>query len=714
MVTVFWAQTNLKNAFGYRPLPKNTFDSFIQREQLPKDQIAYPSNPGNLLLMAPDQINLYTLDIPRSAYPVSDDTLRQKTVFQLESLTPILHRDKKTDFFLRLKPLRMTVENKQGVIEKRDLTEVSKLKGKFVQAENASAAPAPASVKGPLSLSPALLDVMMANALGNQLPESALAAAVARRWHFEQTPVTLFGNPFFIKGRRAPESKDLPQLGQQFKAWAASALPDTPWELKFAINHAANYGWRGIECTAHVVILNLNDRSIRLPGRSKASYEIRKENEARDHSNFNALVRERRSSALQIEFDQKPGLGRSLKDRVKDLQMVNFAVEVYDRYQEIGERCGLSGYDSDNSDLASIYLYLNDALPPAPNVNNSTANQAEAVIEITGVRMVSAEPHFSDLLPPEFVRKRKLAPLSRDRQAIILDAKLKEITYYSDRGKTRFEPQLPDPGQSVQSLLAAAQAEPEMLKYKTPEGPYGWDIVGLQLGMKMTDAENTIRKHMKVGRVLEGKRLYDGSAQSGRVTPASSGKLFISEDQREFIAIIDEPPAAAGKVLAVWRRVYMPGNTVSENEVIGALRTKYGNPPGTEVGRLDNRWHTPDGYRCEFRSKELPLSINWTENDKPVEMKQDDNKLMPDGRLPEPYHDPLNPNYENAERCGPIMTAWIQFQSPDLFQPERNQSMNWVEQTLTDIGPYMQAFRANGKTVQAAGSKGLASDALKF
>ncbi|MBK1782604.1 hypothetical protein JHL22_15430 [Advenella sp. WQ 585] len=114
--------------------------------------------------MAPDQINLYTLDIPRSAYPVSDDTLRQKTVFQLESLTPILHRDKKTDFFLRLKPLRMTVENKQGVIEKRDLTEVSKLKGKFVQAENAFAAPAPAPVKGPLSLSPALLDVMMVGA----------------------------------------------------------------------------------------------------------------------------------------------------------------------------------------------------------------------------------------------------------------------------------------------------------------------------------------------------------------------------------------------------------------------------------------------------------------------------------------------------------------------------------------------------------------------
>src|SRR5690606_31918183 len=107
-----------------------------------------------------------------------------------------------------------------------------------------------------------------------------------------------------------------------------------------------------------------------------------------------------------------------------------------------------------------------------------------------------------------------------------------------------------DDSRSVKSLLASAPSEPAEQTQSTPDGPYGFEIVGLQIGMSMEQAEAVIRKHMAVGRVLESTR----TDESGPLIPLSSGKLFVSEDGRDFIAIMDEPPAASGKVMAAWRR----------------------------------------------------------------------------------------------------------------------------------------------------------------
>ena len=43
----------------------------------------------------------------------------------------------------------------------------------------------------------------------------------------------------------------------------------------------------------------------------------------------------------------------------------------------------------------------------------------------------------------------------------------------------------------------------------TPSGPYGPDLVEVRLGMSFEEAEKAIRNHMKVGRVLQGRRAFD-------------------------------------------------------------------------------------------------------------------------------------------------------------------------------------------------------------
>ena len=76
--------------------------------------------------------------------------------------------------------------------------------------------------------------------------------------------------------------------------------------------------------------------------------------------------------------------------------------------------------------------------------------------------------------------------------------------------------------------------------------------------MSFEDAEKAIRNHMEVGRVLQGRRAFDAAEKSGQIKPLDSGELFLSADESDAIAILDEPPAAKGRVMAAWRRVLTP------------------------------------------------------------------------------------------------------------------------------------------------------------
>ncbi|WP_084386786.1 peptidoglycan-binding domain-containing protein [Castellaniella caeni] len=689
------AVTTLR-AFGGRRLPQNTFDKAIDANHLRQDQIAYASRYNiDLLLTGPDQLDLYTLEVPSTTLSASKTRMRQKSVFRLESIKPITRDNGQAGFLIELEPLHMRLENQQGVLAQRDFADVKKLAGVFAQT---SAPPTPPRHDGPLALSPAVLDMLVFKALGDQLPEAAASAAALRRWRFEQAPTAPFGGAFYIKGRRAPEPQDLPKVASQFKAWTAAALADAPWQLKVALDGSS---WREMRCTAAAA--NLGNSS-RLPQRNQAATKIRQASDAAENTQRNTIIREQRSESLRVR-PERAGSRYLTKDermqQLKRLQMLDFAIGVSDRYIEIGEACGLNGYVPDHPELAALYLHLQDGVPP-PSKQGGKTFKAEVTLDITAARIVPREPHYTDLLPPDFVDRHKLSRSDRDHQAIILEATLKEIVYFSvDRNRTtEIGRQPPDPRLSIQSLTAAAQAVPALDDdYRVPAGPYGQDIVGVQLGMPFDEAEAIIRKHMDVGQVLEGRRASDTGQQSGLPTPMTAGKLFVSRDQRELIALIDEPPLAAGKVLGVWRQIYMAINTTPKDVISTALLEKYGDPTNQARQSLPLRWYT-QGASCDFSAPERPISEAWTDHGKPADLKQQDGKPMMEARLPGPYFNPFNPHYEqqNASLCGPVLTADVRpYPAPNPASiRDKTVPVDWlVEQTLTDIGAYTQAYQAN-------------------
>jgi hypothetical protein len=131
--------------------------------------------------------------------------------------------------------------------------------------------------------------------------------------------------------------------------------------------------------------------------------------------------------------------------------------------------------------------------------------------------------------------------------------------------------------------------------------------------MSFNEAETVVKSHMKVGRTFDGKRAFD--AATARLNePMTSGKLFVSEDGREVVAILDEPPAAKGRVVAAWRRVYVPGGAYAPEEIFSNIKKKYG-APTARVGDIVE-WYHSSNRNCEnlygpVRSR--PLVQDWAD-----------------------------------------------------------------------------------------------------
>src|SRR5690606_40040856 len=174
--------------------------------------------------------------------------------------------------------------------------------------------------------------------------------------------------------------------------------------------------------------------------------------------------------------------------------------------------------------------------------------------------------------------------------------------------------------------------------------------------------------HMEVGRVLEGRRGEAGSMASGMLTPSTSGKLFISNDGNEIIAILNEAPSEPDKVLGVWRRVYLPPLTVSSTEAIAALRERYGAPTETRsraAGGSHHMWRDGGAHSCLQAHRSAmggPLAATWLEDGKQPDIKQSDGRPMPDAALPLLYRQPDNGELRQLPPCGPVLSATLNFE----------------------------------------------------
>lgn len=132
---------------------------------------------------------------------------------------------------------------------------------------------------------------------------------------------------------------------------------------------------------------------------------------------------------------------------------------------------------------------------------------------------------------------------------------------------------------SAKAKVAAAQAAASVASVRQVAAgalggvPYGPDVDGLRLGMKMADAAAVIRANMAVGTV------YEAETDPGAANERSMGLLhvFIAKDSSETITLLEGP---TGTVLGIERTAAV-AEGFSDAQLSEQLRTKYGPPRST-------------------------------------------------------------------------------------------------------------------------------------
>ncbi|WP_011581738.1 peptidoglycan-binding protein [Chelativorans oligotrophicus] len=200
------------------------------------------------------------------------------------------------------------------------------------------------------------------------------------------------------------------------------------------------------------------------------------------------------------------------------------------------------------------------------------------------------EEHGLGLVVPPDDRPLEATAMLLDATA--LAARLVDV----QAGKVVLEPPLLTPAPLPDELLQAPLSRILNL-----------DVLGIRLGNSFEEAEGLIREHMDVGHVMTADRAGQLEVATGKLLPYTSGKLFMSRDQRELIAIYDEPPAAPGVVLGIWRLLRVPQGSVNAAGLKATLTQRYGepsavkdvSPTGTDKGVVFAWWDAaPDRNDC--------------------------------------------------------------------------------------------------------------------
>jgi hypothetical protein len=223
-----------------------------------------------------------------------------------------------------------------------------------------------------------------------------------------------------------------------------------------------------------------------------------------------------------------------------------------------------------------------------------------------------------------------------------------------------------------------------------PAAPYGPDMVGVQLGMKVDQAEAMIRKHMDVGWVYEMRREAEGAK---RMRPYQAMRVYVSRDLGDIIGIYTEPPAAVDTVVAMVRTRALDPNTLLE-DVEALLRDKYGEPDqarATPVTRSQIWGATASETHCMPSPTNSQGALVLAEGRDPRAIDDRDlqRRLMLQARsvpvltMSDPGTPPV---IDRWAACGPVLSARIDQRALRLF--------------LVDHGAYAPHYRASFASVR--------------
>ena len=686
------------------------YAKFLRENQLQQDQLVSPPNlygDGEnmpVLYILPNRRSLYSVPVGKEALARHPGTNAQSvSTFRVGAARIFRDESGRNALAIDLTPLSIRTFIGNDTLASRTFDDIPRLDGQ------AFTAPAPqptaSATASSLPLDAALVDLVATKAVGEKLSQQARIYLVLRRWRYENGEGSTPGGRFFVVGKRQPTPDEAAALGPKFVEWVHQHGPDLPVRVTLRAKIDVATGkttapWRALPCLGmiyyqggayyegfrRVSVPDLHDLSSRKSSAEKGTGSWSEQDEQK------LLAADALAGAIQASF-----------------------------VGGITGPCWMAPKYLDFPDPLGFVLRIPHALP-TPDISAPTGKQqldVTAALEITSLTLSQTPPSLVELLPEELA---KAVPQSTQQplrgEFVAVDMSFVEA-HYRDAAGREIERLGPDRGDSIESVVRwFEQKRAKLLAAEaTPNGPYGPDLIGVQLGMSFEDAERAIRKHMKVGRVLEGRRAFDEAEKSGLIKPMDSGKLFISEGEDELIAIIDEPPAAAGRLLAAWRRVSLPAGSVDPTEIFAGIRNKYG-APGPGGWGSDLRpgiifsWHGLNGTSCAqmyIDGTKRPLDETWFEEGRPTSFHSANTKKPNAPFLVRALFDPLADPSQQAAQCGPYLTTTL------LEARHAGGQMDELDMTLTDIGPYRKAYaESRAKLQQISGSAQRPTGGIKF
>ncbi|NYT79317.1 peptidoglycan-binding protein [Alcaligenaceae bacterium] len=526
-----------------------------------------------------------------------------------------------------------------------------------------------------LPLNAALIDLLTARSVGQRLSPEAQAYLVLRRWQYEDARGLLLKGPRFFKlGIPSPSSTQAVAMGPVFAQWAKANAPTLP--LQVMVSGQVNVEgdpdrvpWGTMNCFGPSSFSELM-------GAANASMAA------------NVALSECEDKKRRAKSGQTSWTGADAR-RCKALAIASAASASIIGF---GNQCRAHDPGQPFPDPLVMRIEIPHVLPlpELPHVLGGRQQvSASASLEIDTVDLSDKPPSAADLLPKDIADLAGLesnAPAPAQQpgtpapQFVVFGAKFLSADYRAADGHDLGHLG-PDQGDSIIALVQAFhtdETQPAVVA-----DAFAPDLSGVKLGMSFAEAERAIRKNMKVGRVLEGKR----SSDPANIAPLTSGRLFIAEGGHDMIAIIDEPPASKDRVLAAWRRLTFPPGTVSLDSLLERVKQKYGPLQGYQSLHIGEpiSWYGLAGGDCRTIYQYGPNRIladfwtGWTAAKLAV-------ARLP--ILPSPLFAPLAQDSSSWMRCGPFVSA-------TALSAKNAGGNDQLDLSLTDIGLYLTAYRKN-------------------
>jgi uncharacterized protein YecT (DUF1311 family) len=654
----------------------------LAAEALQPDQLAGASLDGIPILFAlPNRVALYSVQVPATAGAQSGP-MRVTSLLAIRTVKTAAADDGRPMLLIYLVPQSTKILAEGGqVVATRSFRDIP-----FLNASSFVSSPTGGTAKGaPIALDSTGVDLMIASSVGDKLSPEALAHLVARRWIHENGTATPVGGRFFVLGKRSPTAQEAADIGPRFVAWARGHAPAFP--VRVAVHEAVELqkgggiGWDVVDC------LNLAAYPDEIfSPLQQFGYAVLECTRAGNNGNTNPddLPRCLASRAALMKMQSLHPIGRLC--RTSD--PLRFADPVKVTFRDAG------------------------ALPQPQVTILGTSRRVDlsATLEITDVLWSKQPPRPFDELPAPM---RKVLQVSASNtppsgEYITIGLRPVDVRYSAD-GKPLPAPK-PAASRDIDGLVNAfAKLSEENAAPTIPTAAYGPDLIGIRLGMTFEDAERAIRAEMQVGRTMTGIRAIDPAAKAGFNRPMTSGKLYVSADGRELIALIDEPPTAANRVVAVWRRLYVAAGTYTPEELFASIRKKYLDPAkalheissGSIHGWLQSRAPNCGNYLY------IPnrwLMQSWAENGRPA-MYQTPTGPAKDGMLPAALYDPLESSNNIYLHCGPVVAAEFLNSGYGGTIPAAGYGgvpMNQLDMSLSDFGRYAAIYAASREALRKA------------